>query len=144
MSARGRRARSGLRICGARGHPVVRQALIRYAVWLRANYAFPIRLPVYLNPGAYIVTTHGQRASASFFAPWDRRVEPYIRIATGDYPSLAEEEGRDNALASFIASLSHEIVHYQQWTETGEVWERGVARRAVGMLRRYEQTVDCP
>ena len=136
--------RSGLRIRGYRGNAVVRRALIRYAKWLRLNYDFPIRVPVYLLPGEFVTTIDGNRCSASFFAPYDQYVEPYIRIATGDYPMRAAESGRDNALASFIVSLSHEVIHYQQWIETGDIWERGVARRAASMLRRYEKTVDRP
>jgi hypothetical protein len=91
-----------------------------------------------------VCTVDGQLCSASFFAPWSRNVEPYIRIATGDYQELRDETGRDNALASFIVSLAHEVVHYQQWVETGSVQERGVARRAERMLRRYEATVSRP
>ena len=136
--------RSGLRICGHRGNAVVRSALIRYARWLRLKYEFPIRVPVYLLPGELVTTIDGTKCSASFFAPFDQSVEPYIRIATGDYPSLAAQSGRDNALASFIISMSHELIHYQQWIETGDIWERGVARRAVTMLRQYEKTVDKP
>ena len=136
--------RSGLRIRGGRGNAVVRLALIRYARWLRVNYEFPIRVPVYLLPGEFVTTFDGAKCSASFFAPFDQSVEPYIRIATGDYPALAAASGRDNALASFIISLSHEVVHYHQWIETGDIWERGVARRAVTMLRQYEKTVDEP
>ncbi len=136
--------RSGLRIRGDRGNAVVRRALIRYARWLRANYEFPIRVPVYLLPSEFVTTIVGAKCSASFFAPFDQTIEPYIRIATGDYPALAAESGRDNALASFIISMSHEVVHYRQWIETGDIWERGVARRAVTMLRQYEKSVDKP
>ena len=136
--------RTGLRIRGARGHPEVRAALVRYASWLRMNYEFPIRVPAYLSPRELITTIHGTKVAASFFAPWDRNVEPYIKIATGDYSLLKKEIGRDNALAAFISSMSHEIVHYRQWVETGDLWERGVERKAVTMLRRYELTVDHP
>jgi len=73
---------------------------------------------------------HGDTASASFVSPLDRNEEPYIRIATGDYPALKRECGRDDALAAFINSLSHEIVHYRQWVETGEIWERGCRRES--------------
>jgi len=137
-------SRTGLRIRGHRGNPVVRQALIRYARWLRENYEFPIRVPAYLLPGEFVKTMDGKKCSASFFAPDDPSVEPYIRIATGDFAKLAADVGRDNALASFIISMSHEIIHYRQWVETGDIWERGVSRRAVTMLRRYEKTTDRP
>ena len=146
MSRTGRQQarRTGIRIHGARGHPEVRAAYIRYALWLRRNYDFLIRVPVYLSSRYRIVTMHGEQATASFFAPFCRDVEPYIRIATGDYTSLQREHGRDDCLAAFILSLSHEVIHYQQWVETGTTWECGVERKAVAMLRQYELTVDRP
>jgi hypothetical protein len=148
-SARKPPARAGLRIHGERGDPCVRDSLIRYARWLRSNYAFPVRVPVYLKPGDQFVTTDGEIAVSSFFAPSDRGQEPYIRIATGDYPSLKKEMGRDNALASYIMSLNRQLIHYWQWTRTGtvrtgSVWEAGVAKQAVGMLRKYQTVVDRP
>lgn len=138
-------SRSGIRINGHRGHPEVRGALVRYARWLRLEFDFPIRVPVYLLRHEHVLTFDGRRVSASFFAPYDRNVEPFIRIATGDYDSLLVEfGGRDNALAAYIVSLSHEVVHYFQWVETGRIWEQGVIVRARGMLRRYERTIDRP
>ena len=87
---------------------------------------------------------HRELADGSFVAPFDRNVEPYIRIATGDYPAIRRERGRDNALAEMIGCLGHEIIHYQQWIATGELWERGVERRSDTLLRRYFLTVDHP
>jgi epoxyqueuosine reductase QueG len=87
---------------------------------------------------------HGEKASASFFAPWDRNVEPYIRIASGDYRKLKVKRGRDHALAAYICSLAHEVVHYQQWVATGSVSERNVARKARSILQQYAKTVDRP
>jgi hypothetical protein len=84
---------------------------------------------------------NGRECSAGFFAPFDRNTEPLIRIYTGDYPELKKKLGRDRALARFVISLSYELIHYQQWIGTGDAWERGVAARAVGMLRQYEKTV---
>ncbi len=136
--------RTGLRIRGEHGHPVVRRAVIRYAVWMRRVFKFPIRVPVYLRPEKVLVTMDGEHASATFFAPWERDVEPYIRIATGDYPDLRRERGRDNALASILCSVSHEVLHYRQWVETGDIWERGVARRAGSLVDQYAGSVDRP
>jgi hypothetical protein len=141
---RTRAKRTGLRIVGKRGHPEVKDAIIRFAGWLRGQYDFPIRVPVYLLPGETVTTMHGEKVSASFFAPWNRKVEPYIRIATGDYPLLRKERGRDNALAAFLNSFAHELVHYQQWVATNVLSERGVRRRAGCIVDRYAQTVDHP
>ena len=141
-----RHARSGVRIKGARGNPEIRAAIIRFAKWLRREYEFPTRVPVYLFPSDQILTMHGDRVWAFFFAPFNRNEEPYIRIATGDYAQLRKERGRDNALAAFLHSFAHELVHYQQWIAGGEkaVIERGVARRARSIVARYALSTDHP
>jgi hypothetical protein len=144
MSSSLNSTRKGLRICGHRGNPVVRHALIKFARWLRTEFDFPLRVPVYLFPSDYVITREGRRASASFFAPYKRNVEPFIRIATGDYIALSKERGRDNALASFLCSLAHEIVHYRQWIETGDTWEKGVIAEARKIMEKYAKTVDRP
>lgn len=136
--------RSGLRVRGARGHPVVRGAAIRFAAWLRIYYEFPVRLPVYLSPRPRLLTLDGEVVTASFFAPWEPTVEPYIRVATGDYPEVRRRHGRDNALAAYLNSIAHEIVHYQQWLDTGEISERGVVSRARKIVEAYATHVRHP
>jgi hypothetical protein len=84
---------------------------------------------------------HGDEASASFFAPWDRNVEPYIRIATGDYAKLRARRGRERALAAYICSLAHEVIHYNQWIATGDTWERDTGRKSLAYLRKYSKAV---
>jgi hypothetical protein len=79
-----------------------------------------------------------------FFAPWQPDEEPYIRVATGDYPAERAAHGRDNALASYLHSLAHEVVHYQQWLHSGEISERGVVVRARRMVATYSTTVRHP
>ncbi len=138
------RTRTGLRIRGERGHPVVREALKRFARWLRLEYDFPIRVPVYLNQHHRFLTIEGENVTASFFAPDDSSTEPYIRIATGDYNELVAECGRNDALASYICSFAHEIIHYQQWITDGCITEAGVDKEAVAILRRYAESVDEP
>jgi hypothetical protein len=120
------------------------EALKRFARWLRQEYNFPIRVPVYLNKHRSFVTIEGEEATASFFAPYDRTIEPYIRIATGDYEDLVVKYGKNDALASYICSLAHEIVHYQQWIADGSTSEEGVEEKADTILRRYAHTVDEP
>lgn len=141
---RSTRDRKGLRIIGSRGNPEVAGALVRYARWLRQRYEFPVRVPAYLSHLSRIVTIEGEIVSASFVYPFDEREYPHIRIATGDYPELLTESGRNNALAAYLCSLSHELVHYWQWLETGAITERGVAVRAANMVRKYALDVDAP
>ena len=123
---------------------MVRRALIRFARWVRAHYEFPVHVPVYLSEKERLFTLEKQWVSASFFAPYSRLDHPYIRIATGDYPSLQRARGRNDALAAFILSLCHEIVHYHQWIKTGQIKERGVLVRATAMLQQYADFARSP
>lgn len=66
--------RTGLRIKGAHGNPIVKDALVKYAKWLRKRYEFPVRVPVYLFPGDYIITSDYDEVAASYFAPYLRKV----------------------------------------------------------------------
>jgi hypothetical protein len=136
-----RTRRSGLWIRDKGGNAEVRRAVVRFARWLRQEFEFPVRVPVYLYSGPHIVTREGAVGTASFFAPWRRTVEPYIRIATGDYSSLKRAWGKDNALGSMLWSVAHEVLHYQTWVATGKVEERGVDRRALAVVKRYWRDV---
>ena len=138
------RPRKGLRVRGQRCDPEVRKAVIRFATWLRREYGFPVRVPVYLSPRLTIKTITGAIVTASFFAPWDKCVEPFIRIATGDYHALKRERGRDNALASILCSLCHEVIHYNQWLSNKALKEDGIERKARRILRRYAESTPHP
>ncbi|WP_157831116.1 MULTISPECIES: hypothetical protein [Bacillaceae] len=50
---------------------------------------FPIRVVV--TDSQLKTRDTRELASATFFAPYDKTVEPYIRIATGDYEELVSE-----------------------------------------------------
>lgn len=134
----------GLRIRGHDAPQEVRNAIVRFARWLRESYDFPVRCSVYLSRHSELVTMHGNVVSASFFAPWQPNVEPYVRIATGDYTDIRTSRSRDDALAAYFHSLAHELVHYFQWIETGEITERGVVVRARNIVDRYALTTDHP
>ena len=81
---------------------------------------------------------------ASFFYPYDRVEEPYIRLATGDYPKLRKKNDRDDALAIMLMSLARQIVRYQDWVCTSELPERRIGTRARRLIDRYSKTVDRP
>jgi hypothetical protein len=134
----------GLRIRGQRGHPEVRAALIRFASWLRRHREFPKLLPVYLIAGDQVRTGEGELCSASFFAPDSKLDAPYARIATGDFPRLRRSRGRDSALAAYLHSLAHELVHYDQWLAGTAPTERGVVLQATRMVDRYAMDVRHP
>ncbi len=134
----------GLRIRGHLAHRDVRNAIVRFARWIRTEYCFPVRCPVYLSPHYRLTMIDGSIVTASFFAPWDSNVEPYIRIATGDYRPPRSRYNRNNVLAGYLHSLAHELVHYWQWVESGDTTERGVIVRAGSIVGAYALTTDNP
>lgn len=111
--------RSGLRIRCEKGvNSKVRQSCIDFAVWLRLNMEFPIRVVVYIKKDYQIKTIDTKEmVSATFFSPYQKNVEPYIRVATGDYEELVTERGEENAIFAILNSMAHELIHYQQWIE---------------------------
>ena len=48
-------------------NPEVREACLKFAHWLRCQYCFPLRIPVYVKGDAKIRTKDGDRAVGSFF-----------------------------------------------------------------------------
>ncbi|MFU2018538.1 hypothetical protein ACM6Q7_26490 [Peribacillus butanolivorans] len=58
-----------------------------------------------------------EMVSETFFAPYDKDVEPYIRVATRDYEELVSERGEEDAVFTILNSMAHEIIHYQQLIE---------------------------
>lgn len=137
--------RRGLRIrCDTEIHPEVRRACLEYGRWLRKESDFPIRVVVYLKNVARIKNLYGELVVATFFAPFDKTVEPYIRVAVGDYNELLIERGNDNALAAYIRSISHELIHYDQWLNDLPFDEQKSNRKSKTMLRKYAETRERP
>jgi hypothetical protein len=136
--------RTGLRICGQRGDPEVKEALLRFARWVRTQYEFPVRLPVYLRPELALTSLSGNTCVSTFFRPDDLKVEPYIRIATGDYVDEKSMRGRDNALLAYLNSLAFQLVNYFDWIEERERSSRQVRRQADKLIDSYADCVDHP
>ena len=126
----------------------VKTACLRFAQWLRKEYVFPVRVPVYVKSAERIRTMDGDSVVGSFFEPDDTAQEPYIRLATGDYADLADLHGRDNALAAILSSLAHELTHYYQWINVLPLTDRGRERQASIYARRildeYAETREHP
>ncbi|SFA99896.1 MULTISPECIES: hypothetical protein [unclassified Bacillus (in: firmicutes)] len=139
-------ARTGLRIKSELGiHPEVRRACLEFAKWVRKEFEFPKRVVVYLKKDYQIKNRFTKElVSATFFAPFDKSEEPYIRIATGDYKELLEQNGQDNALAAILGSIAHELGHYYQWIDDLELDEDGAENNREYMLDLYSQTRDHP
>ncbi len=145
----GHNRRTGLRLKFDAGISMeLRIACKEFAAWLRHEYYFPLRVPVYIKKNTQLTTRDGEMAIGTFFEPNDFSVEPYIRIAAGDYDDLVKKRGRDNAIASILNSIAHELTHYFQWingialTEVG--YERQAKMYAKYIVYEYSETRDHP
>lgn len=137
--------RSGLRIRSSKGvHPEVRRACIEFGKWLRKTNNFPIRVVIYLKKEYRIRNMEGELVTATFFAPFEKNVEPYIRIATGDYEELYEKKGKDSALVAYLYSIAHEIVHYKQWIKDSDFDEKRAIVESKRMIDAYSGTREHP
>lgn len=126
----------------------VRKSLKKFAIWLRNNFEFPIRLPIYVKPTKYIKTRYNDYVVGSFFEPENYFTEPYIKLSTGDYVELLNSIGKDNALASILCTLIHEITHYYQWINRVDmsIDDREKEAEYYGdyILEKYAECVDSP
>lgn len=108
----------------------VKRAIKEYSAWLRKNYRFPIRVAVYVKAAERIKARDGDLVCGTCFCPYDKLAEPYIRLATGDYEVLQKKHGKDNALASLICCMTHELVHYYQWINDSDKNDTQAERQA--------------
>lgn len=104
-------------------HPDIRALFLSFGKWLRKNYAFPIRVTVYVKSCEMVRLLSGSMAYGAF--RWfDTYEEPYIRIPAGDYSDRSEKVGRDAAADAILSSLVHELTHYYQWVNQIEQTDR--------------------
>ncbi len=127
--------RTGLRLhfySGINGNidSTARLFLLNFAKWLRRNYEFPIRVNVYIKNSEFIRSLDGELVSATFFAPFDRTLEPYAKISAGDHTASVKKYGAFSALCSIAASLAHELTHYFQWINGFDLSEKQTERQA--------------
>ncbi len=122
----------------------VKRACKEFVNWLREYYEFPMRVPIYFKATKTIRTRSGEEASASFFRPYDKEQEPYIRIAVDDYYDMLERSGKDNALGGILGSIAHELSHYFQWIKDLEFSERQALYYRREILYDYAETREHP
>lgn len=126
----------------------VKRAIGECINWLRTTYFFPKRLNLYVKSSETIKASNGENVCGTFFRPADRDIEPYIKVATGDYHELLYERGKDNALAAILQTIMHEICHYFQWLNDLDLTLIGEERQATNYSRKlmleYAETRDHP
>lgn len=139
--------RTGLRLrCDKSVEPEVRVFCKAFAKWLRREFFFPIRVPVYIKGDYRIKAKDGEKVVGTFFWPYDYSTEPYVRIATGDYKELVEKYGEENAMWAILRTIAHELTHYFQYvnnialTEIGE--ERQATKYSTYILEEYDEYLN--
>lgn len=136
--------RRGFRIrCDKAVDEEIKQAILNFGKWVRREFDFPIRVVAYIKSTERIRAKDGELVSATFFGPFDRALEPYIRVSAGDFHKLTEKWGKDEAIAATLRSLAHELSHYYQWlndlklTPIGE--ERQATSYAYAVVEEYKE-----
>lgn len=90
----------------------------------------------------------GEMVYGTFFQPYNKIYEPYIRVATGSYTDNSIALGRDDALALILETIAHELTHYFQWINDIKLTEIGYERQASSyanyILDEYANVVDHP
>lgn len=104
--------------------------LVHYVNWIRKNYQFPIRINVYIKNRSQIKALDSSSVSATFFGPFDRLQEPYIKVAVGDFNDWIKETDLFQAVCSVLSSLAHEFTHYYQWVNNFNLTEVQEERQA--------------
>ena len=123
--------RSGLRLRFEAGvDEEVKNALKDFSKYLRKEYIFPIRVPIYVRYAMKIMARDGELVNGTFLGPYDKLEEPYIRIAVGDYCQEKSKRGKRDALISYFYVIAHELTHYFQWLNHIEITEIGEERQA--------------
>ena len=142
--------RSGLRLRFDKGiDDEVRRACKEFALFLRKEYFFPLRVMVYIKNSFQITAMDGEKVVGTFWRIEDNyTIEPYIRVAAGDYKDLCLKWGKDSALTAILITMAHELTHYFQWinslhlTLIGE--ERQATKYARYILDDYAETREHP
>ena len=126
----------------------VKRSCKEFGNWLRYNYIFPFRVPVYIKSSYYIKAMDGDKVSATFFQPYDKLTESYIKIAAGDYYDMLNKWGKDQALGAILHSIAHELTHYFQWINDVQLTDIGYERQASmcakAILDEYSETREHP
>jgi len=126
----------------------VKRACKKFLSWLRKEYFFPVRVPVYIKATTQIKAKDGEMVSATCYVPFSIHEEPYIKISAGDYYEMKNKRGKDNALASILGSIAHELTHYFQWVNGLEYTAIGEERQAKQYVRyildEYRETREHP
>ena len=141
--------RKGLRVRYEHGIDTdLKESIKRFILWIRRNYYFPFRVVIYIKSSEFITAKDGDLVSGTFFEPYYRTDEPYIRVAAGDHAKNLIRWGRDDAIAATLRTIAHELTHYYQWINGVDKPIRNLELHAYIcssiILRQYAETTEHP
>ena len=114
--------------------PEVRRACKEFAAFLRKEYFFPLRVVANIrNKKESTGEWTGSGDMDILEYEDDYTVEPYIRVAAGDYLDLCDKWGKDSALTAILLTIGHELTHYFQWINALELTPIGWSVRQQNM-----------
>ena len=141
--------RRGLRVRYEHGIDTdLKESIKRFILWIRRNYYFPFRVVIYIKSSEFITAKDGDLVSGTFFEPYYRTDEPYIRVAAGDHAKNLIRWGRDDAIAATLRTIAHELTHYYQWINGVDKLIRNLELQAYIcssiIIRKYAETTEHP
>ena len=141
--------RRGLRVRYEHGIDTdLKESIKRFILWIRRNYYFPFRVVIYIKSLEFITAKDGDLVSGTFFEPYYRTDEPYIRVAAGDHAKNLIRWGRDDAIAATLRTIAHELTHYYQWINGVDKPIRNLELQAYIcssiIIRKYAETTEHP
>ena len=141
--------RRGLRVRYEHGIDTdLKESIKRFILWIRRNYYFPFRVVIYIKSSEFITAKDGDLVSGTFFEPYYRTDEPYIRVAAGDHAKNLIRWGRDDAIAATLRTIAHELTHYYQWINGVDKPIRNLELQAYIcssiIIRKYAETTEHP
>ena len=141
--------RKGLRVRYEHGIDTdLKESIKRFILWIRRNYYFPFRVVIYIKSSEFITAKDGDLVSGTFFEPYYRTDEPYIRVAAGDHAKNLIRWGRDDAIAATLRTIAHELTHYYQWINGVDKPIRNLELQAYIcssiIIRKYAETTEHP
>ena len=141
--------RRGLRVRYEHGIDTdLKESIKRFILWIRRNYYFPFRVVIYIKSSEFITAKDGDLVFGTFFEPYYRTDEPYIRVAAGDHAKNLIRWGRDDAIAATLRTIAHELTHYYQWINGVDKPIRNLELQAYIcssiIIRKYAETTEHP
>ena len=110
-----------------------------FAVWLRRNYVFPVRINIYILNCEKIRLRNGQMSYGSF--RWFPNKTPIIKIPSAVEKALLNEYTIDEIYEQILSSLVHELTHYYQWildlNQSNSVSERQANYYRYRIIEKY-------